>query len=85
MTSGHDNNHSPEIRALPGWRILLRSMWISLVVGTFLVAVNQGDLLLDGRAAPDLYWKIPLTYLTPFLVATVSAVLSAAPRQGNAG
>ena len=42
----------------------------SVVVGTILVAINQGDLLLHGAWATALWWKMPLTYAVPFCVAT---------------
>lgn len=47
-----------------------RSAMTSLVVGTILVAINQGDLLLHGSWPVPLLWKIPLTYAVPFCVAT---------------
>jgi hypothetical protein len=50
----------------PLWK---RSGITSLVVGSVLVAINQGDLLLHGAWTPSLSWKIPLTYAVPFCVA----------------
>jgi hypothetical protein len=50
---------------------------IALLVGSVLTAINQGNLLLDGEFPASLYWKIPLTYCVPFLVATAGAVLNA--------
>jgi len=58
-------------------RTLGRSLLIALFVGTVLTAINQGNLLLDGEFPAALYWKIPLTYCVPFLVATAGAVLNA--------
>jgi len=54
--------------------ILWRSVRAALVVGTLLTVLNQGDLLLRGEAPPSLWWKVPLTYLVPFLVATYGAL-----------
>ena len=54
--------------------MLKRSAIASLVVGTILTALNQGDLLLTGQWNSALYWKIPLTYCVPFLVATYGAL-----------
>ena len=54
--------------------MLKRSVLIALVVGTVLVAINQGGLLFAARWAPTLGWKIPLIYLVPFLVATCGAL-----------
>jgi hypothetical protein len=47
---------------------------VSLLVGTCLVTLNQGDTVLAAAAystavPPALLWKIPLTYLVPFLVS----------------
>jgi len=58
--------------------LLWRSVRVALVVGTFLVVLNQGDKLI-GAAAPtaDLWWKIPLTYCVPFCVATYGALANA--------
>ena len=54
--------------------ILARSLRASLVVGTVLTALNQGDLILQGTFPAALWWKVPLTYLVPFLVATYGAL-----------
>lgn len=54
-------------------RDLRRALLVSAGVGTALVLLNQGDFLLaawGGEALPAaLAWKIPLTYLVPFLVS----------------
>jgi hypothetical protein len=44
----------------------------ALVVGTILVAINQGDAILAG-AAP-VAWKACLTYCVPYCVATWGAI-----------
>ncbi len=54
--------------------MLKRSAIAAVVVGTILTALNQGDLLLSGQWNSALYWKIPLTYCVPFLVATYGAL-----------
>lgn len=48
--------------------MIARALKVSLIVGTVLNLINSGDTLLDGRL-PDHPWKIPLTYLVPFLVS----------------
>ena len=58
------------------WPMLLRSLKVAVVVGTILTLLNQGDTLFTGEWKPAFYWKVPLTYLTPFLVATVGALLN---------
>lgn len=60
--------------------MLRRSLGIAAVVGTVLLAINQGDLLFSGRWPAALAWKIPLTYLVPFLVATWGALLNSRTR-----
>ena len=54
--------------------MLKRSSVAALVVGTILTLLNQGDLLLSAQWSGALYWKIPLTYCVPFLVATYGAL-----------
>jgi hypothetical protein len=56
--------------------MLRRSLWTSIFVGTVLVAINQGNVLLAGDFPGSLAWKIPLTYLVPFCVATWGAVIN---------
>lgn len=60
--------------------MLRRSAAIALIVGTILVAINQGDVLLAGAWSGALAWKIPLTYLVPFVVATAGALLNSRVR-----
>ncbi len=59
--------------ATPRARDLRRALVVSAAVGTALVVLNQGDLLLaaaGGAPMPGvLAWKIPLTYVVPFLVS----------------
>jgi hypothetical protein len=61
------------LRHLP---LLKRSLGIAAIVGTVLLAINQGDVLLSLRWPTSLLWKVPLTYLVPFLVATWGALLN---------
>jgi hypothetical protein len=46
----------------------------ALVVGTILTAINQGNVLIDGRFPAQLAWKIPLTYSVPYCVSTWAAL-----------
>ncbi|MED5569753.1 MAG: nitrate/nitrite transporter NrtS, partial [Chloroflexota bacterium] len=39
-------------------------------------ALNQGDLLLAGQSNTPMWWKIPLTYTVPFMVATYGAMVN---------
>ena len=57
--------------------MLRRSAIVAVVVGTILTLLNQGDGLFSGNWNDALYWKIPLTYCVPFLVATYGALTAA--------
>ena len=54
--------------------MLKRSLIAAVVVGTILAALNHGDNILSGQWSEALYWKIPLTYCVPFLVASYGAL-----------
>ncbi|MGE0706304.1 MAG: nitrate/nitrite transporter NrtS [Vicinamibacterales bacterium] len=54
--------------------VLRRALLTSLVVGTALTLINQGDALVTATLTPVLIWKIPLTYFVPFAVSTYSAL-----------
>jgi hypothetical protein len=54
-----------------------RSLIVALIVGTILTGINQGNIILRGDFPPSLYWKIPLTYVVPYCVATTGAILNA--------
>ena len=57
--------------------MLRRSAIVAIVVGTILTLLNQGDGIISGEWNNALYWKIPLTYCVPFLVATYGALTAA--------
>jgi len=69
--------------------VLRRALLTSLIVGTALTAINQGDALLSLTLTPALLWKIPLTYAVPFGVSTYSALAisrdQTASHQNDAG
>ncbi|MFN8634536.1 MAG: nitrate/nitrite transporter NrtS [Chloroflexota bacterium] len=54
--------------------LLRRSLVTALVVGTILVAINQGGLLFSGQAPASLEWQVPLTYCVPFCVSMWGAL-----------
>lgn len=56
--------------------MLRRSLATALVVGTLLVAINQGNILLAGSFPAALLWKIPMTYAVPFCVASCGALVN---------
>ena len=53
---------------------------VSAVVGTLLIAINQGDVIVGGDPSSALVWKIPLTYAVPYCVATFGAIMNARRR-----
>ena len=62
------------LHALTHWPMLRRSLIVATIVGSWLMALNHGDVLFVGGWAAPLAWKIPLTYLTPFVVAAFGAM-----------
>ncbi len=61
--------------------VILRGVKVGAVVGTILVAINQGDQILPGGLPPEAFWKIPLTYLVPFCVSIYVGASSALSHQ----
>ena len=57
--------------------VVKRSLIASAVVGTILALLNQGDHLFSGTWPSALNWKVPLTYVVPFLVSTWGALSGA--------
>ena len=51
-------------------RMLRQSLIVSLVVGSILTIINQGDAMLAGHLNMV---KVVLTYIVPFLVSTYGA------------
>lgn len=64
--------------------LMRRCLFISLIVGTLLTFVNHFGAFTGGEFSGSLAWKIPLNYLVPYTVATVSAVLNAQASIGTA-
>ena len=54
--------------------IVRRALIMAAVVGPILTLINQGDALVSD--APFSFWKAGLTFIVPYLVATVSAVVT---------
>ena len=66
--SGH-----PSLAAIVFERgIVRRSLILAAIVGTILNVINQGDALFAGTHL--VAWKIALTYVVPYCVATYGAV-----------
>jgi len=54
--------------------IVIRGVKVGVIVGTILVAINQGDMIFSGQLDASAAWKIPLTYLVPYCVSTYGGV-----------
>ena len=54
--------------------ILQRSLRVALVVGTLLIAINYTDRFMKHTLCGFDFFKMGLTYLVPFGVATYAAV-----------
>ena len=57
-------------------QLLLRSFKLAIVVGTVLITINYGDLILKGDTEKIAWYKIALTYLVPYCVSTYSAIVN---------
>ena len=51
-----------------------RALNVAAVVGSLLVAINQGDLILSGQFSAAMPGKILLTYCVPYGVSTCAGV-----------
>ncbi|GAB3532003.1 nitrate/nitrite transporter NrtS [Photobacterium alginatilyticum] len=56
--------------------ILKRSIKVALFVGTVLMFINHGDMLLSGHLDKTRFFKIVLTYCVPFCVSTQASVFA---------
>ena len=55
-------------------RVVRPALRVAAVVGTLLVLINQGDLLVSGAMTELSVPKVLLTYCVPYCVSTCSAV-----------
>lgn len=53
--------------------ILTRAIKVALVVGSILMLINHGDVMLSDGLSIKEYIKITLTYLVPYCVSTYSS------------
>jgi hypothetical protein len=60
--------------ALVYWPVCGRATKVALVVGTILMVINQGDVLLSGHLTALVAAKIGLTYVIPYSVSSYSAL-----------
>ena len=71
------------LRRTFAWRSVRRSLIVAVIVGTALNAINQGPEMLGGNW-PNL-WKIGLTFLVPFLVASYGSYAAFAQQAREQG
>ena len=69
-------NSRPTARAAdlrPGWATVRRSLIIALSVGSTIILLNQGDVLLAGAITPRVVVKMLVTPCVPFCVSFYGA------------
>lgn len=59
--------------ALVARRTVFRALKVCSVVGTILILINQGDMIVLGEFPP--LWKIIFTYLVPYCVSSYSTAM----------
>jgi hypothetical protein len=74
MIRAEESSFQQWLRVASSRPVIRRSAKVSMIVGTILIGINQGNLILVGSLSPDLFWKVPLTYCVPFAVSTYAAV-----------
>jgi hypothetical protein len=57
-------------------KIVQRAIISAVIVGFVLIAINHGDAILRGDISLDRSLKMGLTVLVPYIVSTVSSVLT---------
>lgn len=62
--------------------VVTRSAKIALVVGFLLMGINHGDTILQGEMSGMSWLKCALTFLVPYCVSTVTAVMAARDASG---
>ena len=63
--------HATDLR--PGWAAVRRSLVIALCVGSAIIALNHGDVLLAGAITPRMVVKMLVTPCVPFCVSFYGA------------
>jgi hypothetical protein len=69
------------LRRTFAWRSACRSLIVAVIVGTALNVINQGSEILGGR--PPVTWKLGLTYLVPFMVASYGSYAAFRQKERN--
>jgi hypothetical protein len=69
-------NSRPAVRAedlRPGWAAVRRSLIIACGVGSTIILLNHGDILLAGTITPQMVFKMLVTPCVPFCVSFYGA------------
>jgi hypothetical protein len=69
-------NSGPAVRAedlRPGWGVVRRSVLIAICVGSTIILLNHGDVLLASAVTPRVLVKMLLTPCVPFCVSFYGA------------
>jgi hypothetical protein len=69
------------LRVVTYRRHLRATVRIAALVGTVLFAINQLDVVVEGRATVETWVKVAVTYLVPFVVSNLG-ILAATRRHG---
>ena len=69
--NSHPAMQAKELR--PGWVAIRRSLFIALGVGSAIILLNHGDVLLAGTITPGVMVKILVTPCVPFCVSLYGA------------
>ena len=65
--------------------VVTRGVKVGAIVGTILVAINQGDQILESGISAALNWKTLMTYCVPYCVSTYAGVSAIRSYYGRAG
>ena len=68
----HASSPPPILQMIFGDGTPKKAILTALVVGSILISINHGDIILDGSMPAS--WKIILTYCVPYCVSTWGAV-----------
>ena len=68
----HASSPPPILQMIFGDGTPKKAILTALVVGSILISINHGDIILDGSMPAS--WKIILTYCVPYCVTTWGAV-----------
>ena len=68
----HASSPPPILQMIFGDGTPKKAVLTALVVGSMLISINHGDIILDGLMPAS--WKIILTYCVPYCVTTWGAV-----------